>query len=323
MEARNSLIGMKQKLLPAFSAMVLLLTACKKNVTEETETIPDSGIYVSTQFTETSLRISPNIIYSTRPNFRNNQYTSITTKTAEMASNTLQLKMDLAIPPNATAANPQPLIVFIHGGGFVTGDKSDLYEDALSYARAGYVVASINYRLTQNQANDSMRLLSRQHALEDVFNAIRFLKTNSQTYFIDITRTLTLGSSAGGGLSLFNALDPDLSYAINDYPGFSSRVKGAISTGATLRLDDLNGLTPSYDASDAPVLLFHANPVDGGTGATWQDALTTQSRINAAGNQCTVTAQPDMTHTVSLALGGNYWSSLKPFIWKTLDLKNK
>lgn len=313
---------MKKKfsLFIVFSSVIL--SSCNKEVTDEMVLIPDTGPYVSNLYAENTLQISRNIIYSTRPNFNNNQYTSITTKATEMLSNTLQLKMDIVLPPNATTTNKQPLIVFIHGGGFVTGDKDDMTLQALSYAKAGYVVASINYRLTQNQANDSSRLMSRKHALEDVGNAIRFLKVNYQTYNIDITRVLTVGSSAGGGLSLVNAVEADATTSTFDYSG-TTKANGAIATGATLSLDDLSGITLSYESTDSPVLMFHADPLDGGTGATWQDVLATQQKINASGNSCTVYPQPNLTHTVSLDLGGTYWPQLKPFIWEKLKLSEK
>jgi acetyl esterase/lipase len=314
---------MQKNILGIILTGFMVFAGCSKNTTEETAPIPDTGLYVSAQYTDGQLRVSRDIIYSTRPNLRNNQYTSNLTETAEMASNTLQMKMDIAVPPNASAGNKQPLIVFIHGGGFITGDKTDMTEQALSYARAGYVVASINYRLTKNQTNDTMRLISRIHALEDAGNAVRFLKANFQTYFIDTTRVLTLGSSAGGGLSLVNAIEADAATSISDFPGYSTRVNGAIATGATLRLDDITGFTLTYNAGDSPVLMFHANPLDGGTGATWQDVLDTQQRINASGNSCTVYPQPNLTHTVWLELGGPYWGPLKPFIWEKLRLAEK
>lgn len=281
---------------------------------------PDTGLYISTQFSNAQLSILPNVKYGEKDNFRNIQYTSIQTKEVELKQSKLNLTMDIAIPPNAGASSRQPLIVLIHGGGFVTGDKSDMYLEAYSYAQAGYVVATINYRLTQNQTNDTTRLLSRLHALEDVGNAIRFLKKNSAVYFIDTTRVISIGSSAGGGLSVTNALEKDAGTSIVDYPGYSTFVCAAVSTGVTLKLDDIAPLTIGFDAKDSPLLMFHANPLDSGTGATWQDLLNSQQLVNASGNTCEVFSQPNMTHTVSLELGGQYWPQLKPFLWKHLKL---
>lgn len=307
--------------LPILPALFLVsVLSCSKE-TPSTDTLPpDTGLYVSTQFSSPQLKILPNVKYGEKDNFRKMQYTSIQTKDAELLQTRLNLTMDIAVPPNASASSRQPLLVLIHGGGFVTGDKSDMYLEAYSYAQAGYVVATVNYRLTQNQFNDTVRLFSRLHALEDVGNAIRFLKKNASVYFIDTTRVLSIGSSAGGGLSVVNALERDAATSVVDYNGFSTRVSAAVSTGVTLKLDDIAPYTVGFDASDSPLLMFHANPLDSGTGATWQDLLNSQQLVNASGNTCEVFPQPNLTHTVSLELGGQYWPQLKPFLWKHLRL---
>jgi dienelactone hydrolase len=301
---------------------LLSVLSCTKETPSADTMPPDNGLYVSGQFSNAQLSILPNVKYGEKANFRNTQYTSIQTKEVELKQARLDLTMDIAIPPNASASSRQPLLVLIHGGGFVTGDKSDMYLEAYSYAQAGYVVATINYRLTQNQSNDTTRLLSRLHALEDVGNAIRYLKKNATAYFIDTTRILSIGSSAGGGLSIVNAIERDAATSTIDYPGYSTYVCAAISTGATLKLDDIAPFTPGFDANDSPLLMFHANPLDSGTGATWQDLLNSQKLVNDSGNTCEVFPQPNMTHTVSLELGGTYWPQLKPFLWKQLKLSN-
>jgi acetyl esterase/lipase len=306
-----------------FTTLIIIgFTSCKKEAPFVESLPPETGLYVSAQYSTNQLKILPNVKYSEKDNLRKVQYTSIQTKETELLQSRLNLTMDIAIPPNASASSRQPLIVLIHGGGFVTGDKSDMYLEAYSYAQAGYVVATINYRLTQNQSNDTTRFLSRLHALEDVGNAIRFLKKNAAVYFVDTSRLISIGSSAGGGLSIVNAIERDAATSAIDYPGFSTYVCAAISTGATLKLDDIAPFTPGFDANDSPLLMFHANPLDSGTGATWQDLLHSQKMVNDSGNTCEVFPQPNMTHTVSLELGGTYWPQLKPFLWKHLKLSN-
>jgi hypothetical protein len=80
--------------------------------------------------------------------------------------------------------------------------------------------------------------------------------------------------------------------------------------------------TISYDADDSPVLMFHAKEYDsGGNGYTWTaNAIPTQQAILNSGNSCTLIPQPNMTHTVVLELGGDYWQYLKPFLWEHLRL---
>ena len=289
-----------------------------------TQVATETGLYLSPQYSVSQLTTYTDVIYSNRPNTGGLQYTSDINKQTELGSSTLNLKLDIGVPPNATAAQPQPLIILIHGGSFSSGAKEDFRQAALSYARSGYVAATINYRLTPNNTiNSAARLTAIANASDDAMNAIRYLKANAVLYHIDPTRIATIGSSAGGGISLINAVEFDtLQNTVSDYAGVSSQVAAAISTGATLIDNTTNADSYLfYQFADTPILLFHANPTDSTTGATWGgNVLPTQSRINASGNTCTLVAQPDMTHTVDLALGGIWWTNLKPFLWEKLRL---
>ncbi|MCX9156320.1 alpha/beta hydrolase fold domain-containing protein [Niveibacterium sp. 24ML] len=285
---------------------------------------PASGLYVSPQFDTAQMALYLDVPYSTRPNEGGVQYSSSLTKNLEIGGAELTLELDVAVPPNATASTPQPAIVWIHGGGFVAGSKEERRDDAMSYARAGYVAATINYRLTpDNQANPAIRVRAIQQATEDAMNAIRYLRANAARYHIDPNRIATIGTSAGGGISLINAIEADtLLNTVSDFPGVSARVQAAIATGATLGESgiDTNSLF-HFDAGDSPVLLFHAKETDSVTGATWSgNVLPTQKAIVDAGGSCTVVAQGDMTHTVDLSLGGRWWTQLKPFLWEKLRL---
>lgn len=284
---------------------------------------PLTGLYVSSQYASSSIRQIRDVEYSRRPN-AGSQFTSELTRVAEQGSAVLVLRLDVSVPPNATALQRQPMVVWFHGGGLSSGSKEDVAAQALSYASAGYVAATVNFRLTPDNETDPVkRVLALQQAMDDAMNAIRYLKSNAATYGIDPTRVATFGNSAGGALSLVNAVEFDtLVNTVSDYPGISSRVEAAVSTGATL-VDAAASADAyvHYDGSDSPVLLFHANPTDGTSGATWTGSvLPTQARINASGNSCTVVAQPDRSHTVDLSLGGAYWPATRQFLWDRLRL---
>jgi hypothetical protein len=121
---------------------------------------------------------------------------------------------------------------------------------------------------------------------------------------------------------LINAVDADtLPETHTDYPNQTAHVQGAVSTGATL-IDVYNTSSLlSFDATDSPVLLFHARPADSVTGATWDgNVLPTQALIENSGNTCTTVAQPDQTHYVDLSLGGDYWADIYPFLRQVLNL---
>lgn len=312
-----------KKLLYILSLIIICLFSCKKD--NDTQQLTHAGLYDSMIYLSSDIQILKDISFTTRPNFQHLQYTSEKTKQTEITQNNLTAKLDIYMPPNASAIKKQPLLVMIHGGGYSSGDKGAWNNEAYTYSKSGYICATLNYRLTQNGGNQDpqLRLYAIQCAVEDIQNGIRFLKKNANTYFIDTTRIAVFGGSAGGGLSLINAVEFDAALGINDFPGFSSKTNGSISTGATLINDDPASSigTVTYNSFDSPVLMFHAKETDSSTGATWSgSAVPTQQAIINSGNSCTLVAQPNMTHTVVLELEGDYWQYLKPFLWNNLRL---
>jgi acetyl esterase/lipase len=98
-------------------------------------------------------------------------------------------KLDLFIPPNAPAA--APLLVWIHGGAWTSGSKEN--SPATGMAGKGWVVASLNYRLSQHATFPAQ--------LEDCKAALRFLRAHAAEYHIDKNRVAVWGASAGGHLA--------------------------------------------------------------------------------------------------------------------------
>ncbi len=96
-------------------------------------------------------------------------------------------KLDLYVPDGA---GPFPLVLFVHGGGWQTGDKAPT--QAMRQATRGYVVASINYRLSGTAKFPAQ--------IYDVKAAIRWLRGNASTHKIDPVHVAAFGPSAGGHL---------------------------------------------------------------------------------------------------------------------------
>ena len=97
---------------------------------------------------------------------------------------------------------PRPLIVFIHGGGFVAGDKSHI-PLLFSLARTdGFALASINYRFVGNGTT----FPAPQH---DGARAIQFLRSKAVEWNIDPKRIAAFGGSAGAGISLWIGFHDD------------------------------------------------------------------------------------------------------------------
>ncbi|MEK8030253.1 alpha/beta hydrolase [Ideonella sp. DXS29W] len=284
-------------------------------------------LFQTTVYGAAELRVYSDVTYSRRPNWNGVQYTSDSRKSQELGTDQLTLKMDVWVPPNATSATPMPLVVFVHGGGYVQGGKEERADDASGYARAGFVTASINYRLTPDNTDSAdLRTMAIIQASDDLMNAVRHLKANASVYHVDTSRIAIVGTSAGGGLSLVGAIEGGdavpLAGTSSDYPGVSADVAASVSTGATLidPMFDSDALL-NYDRADAPVLLFHATPQDQTTGATWDgNVVPTQSRINASGNSCTTVPTPDAPHTVPLGIDSKWWPTVRDFLWARLNL---
>lgn len=104
-----------------------------------------------------------------------------------------QQRMDLY----RLAVNSQlerPAIVFVHGGGWVGGQKDDFQDFAKGFAREGYVTATIDYRLSEKARNQY------PIPLEDAQLAVRWLRSNALEYHLDANRVAVVGGSAGGHL---------------------------------------------------------------------------------------------------------------------------
>ena len=86
---------------------------------------------------------------------------------------------------------PFPLVINVHGGGFMMGDKSNpaLTDQLLE---AGYAVASLNYRLSGEAKAPAQ--------IEDVKAAVRWLRANAAQYKLNSDKFAAFGQSAGGNL---------------------------------------------------------------------------------------------------------------------------
>src|SRR4051812_37852677 len=101
----------KINILLSFAVMLSMISCENKNNEANKPNIPavpDSGMYISKQFNNSDITVIRNIVYSTRAN-AGGQYTSDSTMATDSGMATLTLTMDIAIPPNATAAKKQPL----------------------------------------------------------------------------------------------------------------------------------------------------------------------------------------------------------------------
>lgn len=107
---------------------------------------------------------------------------------AERAS--IPLVFDLFLPEGG---GPWPLVAFIHGGGWISGDPSHYWEEAEFMLAHGFAAASVGYRLAP--------LHTFPAAVDDVREFMRFIRAGGLELGIDATRVGVMGNSAGGHLA--------------------------------------------------------------------------------------------------------------------------
>ncbi len=199
----------------------------------------------------------------------------------------VSLGLDIARP--RSSRGPLPLIVCVHGGGWQLGDKGGYAHVIRDLARHGYVAASLNYRLAPKHKFPAQ--------IEDVKEAVRYLRAHAPEYGIDPQKIGAVGDSAGGYLAvMLGLLDPkdglegskgNLEHAgkvqavVNYYGGVDFRTWRLSPEGAAIVESDFGkpfeAVIADYlgtadrndpvmakaspvtyaDASDAPILTFH------------------------------------------------------------------
>lgn len=132
-------------------------------------------------------------------------------------------KLDIYLPDEGDGLFP--VIVFIHGGAWCMGDKSDMQvKPFMSLLQDGYAVVSVNYRLTGEEGFPA--------GLIDCKAAIRFLKANAKKYHLDAERMGLAGDSAGANLVLMlgtTVNHPELNDLTLGYANQDTTVKCIVS----------------------------------------------------------------------------------------------
>jgi len=105
------------------------------------------------------------------------------------------LQFDIYRPKNL--AKPAPLLLFIHGGGWKGGKRSDYLVYLVDFAERGYVTATVSYRLLGDSPYPA--------CAEDIRDAVKWLYSNGKKYGYDPDRIALIGGSAGAHLALLTA----------------------------------------------------------------------------------------------------------------------
>ncbi len=196
------------------------------------------GRYASDTFT--AVTVNSNITYGSNISYSGSNVT---------------LTLDMYQPQGDTATK-RPLIIWVHGGSFISGTSTDGDVVALSnaFAKKGYVCASINYRLGFYPIDSTNAVKAVLRAVQDLKAAIRFFykdRLTANTYKIDTTN-IFIGGSSAGALTVLHTAYLDKTCEINPYvnsttlaalggldgnsgnPGYSQKIKGVISLSGAL-----------------------------------------------------------------------------------------
>lgn len=131
------------------------------------------------------------------------------------------LQLDIYRPKNIV--KPAPLLVFIHGGSWSHGKRSDYLVYLLAFAKKGYMTATVSYRLLKDGPYPA--------CVEDITDAVQWFFRNGEKYGYDPDRIALIGGSAGAHLALLAAYEwkkPGISADTAKVPLAPHRIKAVV-----------------------------------------------------------------------------------------------
>ena len=140
------------------------------------------------------------------------------------------LPLDLYLPAS-TNGRPVPVVLWLHGGGWISGDKAADVPVGM-FTRAGYALASVNYRYSTQGRFPAQ--------IQDVKAAVRWVRANARALGMDPARIAVCGISSGGHLAALLGTSggvPELEDLTMGNPDVSSRVQ-AVASGLARRKGD-------------------------------------------------------------------------------------
>ena len=148
-----------------------------------------------------------------------------------------KLKLDLFYPDSVD--KDLPIVLFIHGGGWRSGDKSYQHPLALKIASQGYLCATVEYRLSSEAKYPA--------AVLDIKEAIKWLKEIAVNYGGDSSKMALLGCSSGGHLAALCGVTSD----VKKFNPENSKSKYSAKVQAIIDIDGILDFThPAESGKD-------------------------------------------------------------------------
>ena len=114
-------------------------------------------------------------------------------------ANNYEAKLDVYTPArSAQATAPTPVVIVIHGGGWIAGSKEERVLEMMPYLQMGFAAVNVEYRLAQVSLAPA--------AVEDCRCALHWVFANAKKYNFDPSRVVLQGGSAGGHLVLMTGM---------------------------------------------------------------------------------------------------------------------
>jgi len=224
------------------------------------------------------------------------------------AGQTVTLKLDTYLPPASDPVTKRPAIVWIHGGGFSSGNKTsgEIVDEATTFAQKGYVNVSIDYRLEPGGCSaggfTESCIVAIQEATEDGQTAVKWLRSHAGDYGVDPTRIAVAGTSAGAITAA------EVGYLTSENPAAGVRAAVALS-GAHI-------FSP-ITAGDAPALFFHGtnDPL-----VPYQWAVDTVKKAQDTHLDAYLETWPGSGHVPYVQFRDQILTQTRNFLWWELNL---
>jgi acetyl esterase len=158
------------------------------------------------------------------------------------------LTADVAVPKGA---GPHPVVVYLHGGGWIGGSSKTHRKLGMQFAEAGYLTINVDYRLAPEHPFPA--------GLEDCLFAVKWTGENAKRWNGDVSRLAVGGDSAGGNLTAatLTTLAAE-KYAGPAKPKAALLIYGVYDFPATMKREkagSIDGMVKAYAGAGYPTIL--------------------------------------------------------------------